>query len=146
MKILVLNGPNLNMLGKRDARLYGKQTLADLVDMLRKQFPKHELEFFQSNHEGALIDRLQQAREESFEGVMANFGGLSHSSVALRDALELLECPRVEVHLTNIHAREEFRHQSITASAAQGVVAGMGFGSYILGIQALEMLTHNQRP
>lgn len=140
MNILVINGPNLNMLGKRDSSIYGSLTLPELENKLQKKFPEHSFNFFQSNHEGALIDMIHnEVNEKKYDGYLVNFGGFSHYSVALRDALELLSNTVIEVHLSNIHAREEFRHHSITASAAKGVVAGFGFNSYVLGVYALEL-------
>ena len=136
MKILVLNGPNLNLLGKRDPAIYGSETLADIESKLQDQFPDIEFEFHQSNHEGELIDAIQNAREESVDALIANWGGFTHSSVAIHDALKLLEIPKVEVHLSNIHAREEFRERSITGKAMSGIITGFGVDSYLLGVEA----------
>ncbi|HMB98735.1 MAG TPA: type II 3-dehydroquinate dehydratase, partial [Balneolaceae bacterium] len=133
MKILVLNGPNLNLLGKRDPAIYGSETLADIESRLQDQFPDIVFEFLQSNHEGELIDAIQNAREESVDALIANWGGFTHSSVAIHDALKLLEIPKVEVHLSNIHAREEFRERSITGKAMSGIITGFGVDSYLLG-------------
>lgn len=140
MKIFVLNGPNLNMLGRRDAAHYGSDTLNDIVRMLRETFPEHELEFFQSNIEGELVEAIQRLTESDCEGLLANFGGYTHTSVAIRDSLELLEIPVVEVHLSNIHAREDFREHSLTGELAAGVITGFGRRSYVLGVQALQGL------
>lgn len=136
MKIVVLNGPNLNLLGKRDPAIYGSETLADIESRLHEQFPDIEFEFLQSNHEGELIDAIQKAREESVDALIANWGGFTHSSVAIHDALKLLEIPKVEVHLSNIHAREEFRERSITGKAMDGIITGFGVDSYLLGVEA----------
>jgi len=136
MKILVLNGPNLNLLGKRDPAIYGSETLADIESKLQDQFPDIEFEFHQSNHEGELIDAIQNAREGSVDALIANWGGFTHSSVAIHDALKLLEIPKVEVHLSNIHAREEFRERSITGKAMNGIITGFGANSYLLGVEA----------
>jgi len=136
MKILVLNGPNLNLLGKRDPAIYGSETLADIESKLQDQFPDIEFEFHQSNHEGELIDAIQNAREGSVDALIANWGGFTHSSVAIHDALKLLEIPKVEVHLSNIHAREEFRERSITGKAMSGIITGFGVDSYLLGVEA----------
>lgn len=142
MKIFVLNGPNLNRLGSREPEKYGTETLPDLENYLKERFSMHAFEFFQSNSEGAIIDTIQKLAEDSdFDGLIGNFAAFTHTSVAIRDALQLLSIPKVEVHLTNIHAREEFRHQSLTAGACDGVVAGFGFQSYVLGVKALEGLT-----
>ena len=136
MKILVLNGPNLNLLGKRDPAIYGSETLADIESRLQDQFPDIVFEFLQSNHEGELIDAIQNAREGSVDALIANWGGFTHSSVAIHDALKLLEIPKVEVHLSNIHAREEFRERSITGKAMSGIITGFGVDSYLLGVEA----------
>jgi 3-dehydroquinate dehydratase-2 len=142
MKLFVLNGPNLNMLGKRDAEQYGSFTLEDIEHMLIDTFPDHEMTFFQSNVEGELVNAIQSLVDEdsSFEGVIANFGGYTHTSVAIRDALEILEIPVVEVHLSNIHAREEFRETSLTGAMAKGIITGFGKHSYVLGVYAMERL------
>ena len=144
MNILIINGPNLNLLGKRNPGLYGSGSLQELQDFLKAEFPNHSLEFFQSNIEGELIDKVQQAIEDGTNGLIINPGGYSHTSVALRDALEPLEVPKVEVHISNIHAREEFREKSITGSVMNGIITGFGKYSYVLGIQALEKLEKQQ--
>ncbi|MDZ7758320.1 type II 3-dehydroquinate dehydratase [Rhodohalobacter sp.] len=136
MKILVLNGPNLNLLGKRDPAVYGSETLTDIENRLNEQFPDIKFEFIQSNHEGELIDAIHEARDGSVDALIANWGGFTHSSVAIHDALELLEIPKVEVHLSNIHAREEFRERSITGKAMDGIITGFGVDSYLLGVEA----------
>lgn len=141
MKIGVINGPNLNMLGKRDQSIYGKRSLEELQEDLRNSWPDHEFVFFQSNHEGDIIDFIQKrVLSNDIQGLIINCGGFSHNSVAIRDALAMLEIPKVEAHISNIHAREDFRHTSITAGACSGVVAGFGFGSYHLAVSAIENL------
>ncbi|WP_428235573.1 type II 3-dehydroquinate dehydratase [Gracilimonas sp.] len=141
MNILIINGPNLNLLGKRNPGIYGAKSLKDLEYYLIDEFPKHNLDFFQSNIEGELIDEVQQAMESDLHGIVINPGGYSHTSVALRDALEPLDIPKVEVHISNIHAREEFREKSITGGVMDGIITGFGKYSYVLGIQALEKMT-----
>lgn len=141
MNILIINGPNLNLLGKRNPGIYGAKSLKDLEYFLIDEFPKHHLEFFQSNIEGELIDKVQQAMESDLHGIVINPGGYSHTSVALRDALEPVDIPKVEVHISNIHAREEFREKSITGGVMDGIITGFGKYSYSLGIQVLEKLT-----
>ena len=138
LRILVIHGPNLNLLGTREPEIYGRTTLAELdADLTANAKEKDcEIESFQSNHEGALIDRIQEARSWA-DGIVINPGGLTHTSVALRDALSATELPVVEVHLTNVFAREPFRHQSMVSGVALGLVVGFGPSSYRLGLQAL---------
>lgn len=140
MKVLVLNGPNLNLLGQRDPEIYGTASLAKIEALLEFEFPGHTFTFIQSNHEGELIDAIQRISKVPQDALIANFGGFSHTSVAIRDALELVNVPKVEVHLSNIHAREPFRHNSITAAKMDGVIAGFGADSYVLGVKAVEAL------
>lgn len=138
MRILVLHGPNLNLLGEREPEIYGSRTLEDVDDGLRK-LAKEEgsrLEIFQSNHEGALIDRIQEARGR-FDGIVINPGGLTHTSVALRDALVACGVPFVEVHISNVYRRESFRHRSLLADIAWGRITGLGPIGYELGLRAL---------
>lgn len=137
-RVLVLHGPNLNLLGTREPELYGRRGLAE-VDAALLDAAKAagaELESFQSNHEGALVDRIQEAAGR-FEGLLVNPGGLTHTSVALRDALLAVALPVVEVHCSNPHRREAFRHRSYVSDVAVGVVCGFGAASYTLGLEAL---------
>ncbi len=140
MNILILNGPNLNLLGERDENTYGSETLGDIEKLLDKTYPDIDFTFFQSNHEGELIDAIQSARSSSVDAVVANWGGYTHSSVAIHDALELVDIPKVEVHISNIHAREEFRERSITGKAMDGIITGFGINSYVLGVKAAMQL------
>ena len=136
-RILILHGPNLNLLGTREPEVYGHTTLAQIdaaLSALGKEL-SCDLEFLQSNHEGGLIDRIQQARGTA-DGVLINPAGLTHSSVSLRDALAATELPVVEVHLSNVFAREAFRHHSYVSGVAVGVVSGVGPDSYSLGLRA----------
>ncbi len=138
MRILVIHGPNLNMLGKREPEIYGTLTLHDInsaLDALGREF-EFNLGFFQSNNEGELIDIIQQA-PESYDGILINPAAYTHTSIALRDALAAIGLPFVEVHLSNIHRREEFRHQSFLAPLALGQICGFGLDSYLLGLRAL---------
>lgn len=140
MKIVILNGPNLNLLGERDRTTYGSLTLSEIEKSLQKRFPDIEFTFVQSNHEGKLIDAIHSARAGGTDALVANWGGFTHSSVAIHDALELLNIPKVEVHISNIHAREEFREHSITGRAMDGIITGFGLNSYHLGVMAAKSL------
>ena len=136
--VLVLNGPNLNLLGTREPDVYGAATLDDVVAAAREHVADRGVEVrdAQSNHEGALVDALHDARQWA-DGVVCNPGGFTHTSVALRDAITASGLPTVEVHLSNVHAREAFRHTSVTAGACIGVVAGFGARGYLLALDAL---------
>jgi 3-dehydroquinate dehydratase-2 len=138
MRVLLLNGPNLNLLGQREPGLYGAQTLAQIEADLQQQAAALgvELDAFQSNHEGALVDRIHGARAEA-DGILINAGAYTHTSIALRDALLGVAIPFVELHLSNVHAREPFRHQSYLADKALGVISGFGPTSYRLALQGL---------
>ena len=137
-KVLVLHGPNLNLLGKREPGIYGRKTLEDINSYLIPAGSELGLEVqcFQSNHEGELIDRLHQAQDGS-DGIIFNPGGYTHTSVALRDAVASISIPVVEVHLSNIHAREEFRHRSLISPVCKGTITGFGWLSYLLALHAL---------
>lgn len=135
-KLLLLNGPNLNLLGTREPAVYGATTLADIESaaVRQAQAAGAELACFQSNHEGALIDRIHAAREEGVDAIVINPGGLTHTSVALRDALAAVAIPFVEVHISNIHQREAFRHHSYLSAIARGVICGLGPDGYRFAI------------
>lgn len=135
-KLLLLNGPNLNLLGTREPAVYGTTTLADIehAAVAQAQAAGATLACFQSNHEGALIDRIHAAREEGVDFIVINPGGLTHTSVALRDAFTSVAIPFVEVHISNIHARESFRHHSFLSGIAQGVICGLGPDGYRIAI------------
>ena len=138
MKILVINGPNLNMLGKRESSMYGVKSLADIEALIEKKARDLDvdIETFQSNSEGAIIDYLQEAASDG-EGIVVNAGALTHYGLSLRDALVDSRLPIVEVHLSNIHARERFRRRSVVADIAQGQIAGLGWRGYIFALEFL---------
>jgi 3-dehydroquinate dehydratase II len=137
-KIAILNGPNLDRLGKREPEIYGSTTLAQLEEQLRAEFgAAAQLEFFQSNHEGALIDKIGALAEAKFDGVVINGAALTHTSVGLRDALLGAHLPTVEVHISNIYKREEFRHKSLTAPACIAVITGLGLEGYFAAVRFL---------
>ena len=139
--VLVLNGPNLNMLGKRQPKIYGRETLADVEKACRAEAARLGLaiEFAQSNHEGVLVDLIQAARDKN-SAIVINAGAYTHTSVALLDALNAAELPTVEVHISNIYKRESFRHHSYVSPAAVGVIAGLGTQGYLMALQALARL------
>jgi 3-dehydroquinate dehydratase-2 len=136
--ILVVNGPNLNLLGEREPEVYGRSTLADVVELVRSACSAWGLEVkaFQSNHEGALIDFLQEHRHAA-KGIVINPGALTHTSVALHDCLKSIPAPAVEVHISNVHAREPFRRESVVAAACRGQVVGLGIRGYLLAAEWL---------
>lgn len=136
-KILIINGPNLNLLGTREPGIYGNETMADVIERLRSRFADIKIDYFQSNHEGAIIDRLHDADKEDFVGVVLNAGAYTHTSIAIADAISAISLPVVEVHISNIAARESIRHTSLISSVCRGVIAGFGTDSYRLGIEAL---------
>jgi 3-dehydroquinate dehydratase II len=137
MRILVVSGPNLNLLGKREPAMYGTVTLWDIETRLKEKFPDVKFEFYQSNSEGALIDQIQKAVDGAFDGVVINPGAYGHYSYAIRDAVAALKTPVVEVHVSNIYAREEFRKHSVIAPVCKGVITGFGAMSYELAVRFL---------
>jgi 3-dehydroquinate dehydratase II len=140
--ILVINGPNLNLLGKREPNVYGSDSLADLEQRCKDWGEEllTTVDCRQSNHEGVMLDWLHSAGQEGFEGIVINPGGFSHTSVALRDAISAIDLPVIEVHLSNIYAREEFRHHSYLSAVCEGVISGLGFEGYHAAIQVLKTM------
>ncbi len=147
MKLLIVNGPNLNMLGRREPAIYGTQSFDGYLTQLRQRYPQVEIDYFQSNLEGDMITRMQQAAwPEAFadsrgqtpaDGIILNAGAYTHTSVALLDCIRSLPCPVVEVHISNVHQREPFRHHSLISAGCRGVICGFGMDSYRLAIEAL---------
>ena len=135
MKILILNGPNLNLLGKREPEIYGTQTFEDYFQLLKGTYSQLELQYFQSNIEGELIDKLHEVGFD-YEGIILNAGAYTHTSVGIGDAVKGIETPVVEVHISNVHAREEFRSHSFFSDVAVGVICGLGIQGYELALQA----------
>jgi 3-dehydroquinate dehydratase II len=138
-KILILNGPNLNLLGKREPHIYGSQTFEEYFLLLQAKFKeKVQLEYFQSNHEGVLIDKIHEIGfDENYLGIVLNAGAYTHTSIAIADAIAGVKTPVVEVHISNVHAREEFRHHSYISAKAAGIIVGMGIIGYDFGIEFL---------
>ena len=135
-RITIINGPNLNLTGRREPEVYGTTTMEQYLEELQRRFPEVQLGYFQSNIEGELIDRIQQVGYEA-DGLIVNLGGYSHTSVALRDALLAVTAPAVEVHLSNLFAREDYRHHSLITSACLGMVCGLGLKGYEMALSAL---------
>ncbi len=136
MKIQIINGPNLNLLGKREPTVYGNETFESFFEKLKVRFPDHELQYFQSNIEGELVGKLQEAGF-SADGIILNAGGYTHTSVAIHDAVGAVPAPVVEVHISNVYAREEFRHKSLITSKAIGMLTGFGLEGYAMAIRFL---------
>ena len=136
MKILIVNGPNLNLLGRREPGIYGSASFEDYLPQLRQRYPQVEIDYYQSNIEGELIDKLQQ-EGFSADGIVLNAGAYTHTSVALHDCIRAIPTPVIEVHISNVHQREEFRHHSMISSACRGVICGFGLDSYRLAIEAI---------
>ncbi|HNR18473.1 MAG: type II 3-dehydroquinate dehydratase [Bacteroidetes bacterium] len=137
MNIIIINGPNLNLLGKRQPEIYGRISFEDYFKMLQQKFPQHTLQYFQSNVEGELINKLHETGL-SFDGIILNAGGYTHTSVALADAVAAITTPVIEVHISNIFAREEYRHISLISKHAKGIISGLGLKGYDLAIESFE--------
>lgn len=136
MKIQIINGPNINLLGKREPGIYGARSFEDYLVELRQSYPDVELGYYQSNCEGELIDKIQEVGF-SVDGIVLNAGAYTHTSIALQDAIRSITSPVIEVHISNVHQREEFRHRSMIACACMGVICGFGLDSYRLAVEAL---------
>lgn len=144
MRVVVINGPNLNFLGIRETGIYGTQDYNALLSLLEEKAKQEGivLETFQSNCEGEIIDRIQKAYHDKVDGIVINPGAFTHYSYAIRDALASISVPKIEVHISNIHQREEFRHNSVTAAACTGQITGLGLQGYLLAVDAIRKLQH----
>ena len=140
MKIQIINGPNLNLLGVREPGIYGSESFEVFLPKLRERYPDIEIEYYQSNVEGELINKIQEVGY-TYDGIVLNAGAYTHTSVALHDCIRSLKCPVIEVHISNVHQREEFRHKSMISAACKGVICGFGLDSYRLAIEALSPLS-----
>jgi len=135
MKIIIINGPNLNLLGKREPEIYGSQTFEDYLDSLKTEFPKVDLHYFQSNIEGEIIGKIQETGF-SFDGIILNAAAYTHTSIGIGDAVKAIKTPVIEVHISNTFSRESFRHQSFISPNAKGIIIGFGMESYKLALQS----------
>ena len=138
MRIQIINGPNLNLLGQREPGIYGSESFDGFLEQLRQKYQHIQIDYYQSNVEGELINKMQQAGFfDGYDGIVLNAGAYTHTSVALHDCIRSLRCPVIEVHISNVHQREEFRHHSFISSACKGVICGFGLDSYRLAVEAL---------
>lgn len=137
-RILIINGPNLNLLGVREPEIYGRLSMEDYIEAIKADYPNVEIDYYQSNHEGDIIDRLHNdGFDEELNGIILNAGAYTHTSLAIADAIKAIKTPVIEVHISNVHAREAIRHTSLISPACRGVIAGFGLDSYRLAIEAL---------
>jgi 3-dehydroquinate dehydratase-2 len=138
-RVLIINGPNLNLLGKREPEIYGTDTMDDILHRIRSTYSQLTIEYFQSNHEGAIIDELHRAGygDNAYRGIVLNAGAYTHTSLAIADAISAIPVPVIEVHISNVHSREAVRHTSMISSVCRGVIAGFGADSYRLAVDAL---------
>lgn len=143
MKILILNGPNLNLLGTREKTIYGTESFDQYFGKLKRVFPDFTLEYFQSNIEGEIINKIHEVRF-LFDGIVLNAAAYTHTSIAIRDAIAAVELPVIEVHISNVHKREAFRHTSMISASCVGVIAGFGLDSYRLGVEALSKINQDK--
>ena len=139
MKIQIINGPNLNLLGVREPGIYGSESFEAFLPQLQAKYPDVQIDYYQSNIEGELINKMQEVGFK-YDGIVLNAGAYTHTSVALHDCIRSLKCPVIEVHISNVHQREEFRHKSMISAACKGVICGFGLDSYRLAIEAVKQL------
>ena len=133
---MIINGPNLNLLGTRETNIYGDQTFEDFLEDLKEGYFDFSIAYFQSNHEGEIIDKLQEAEKKNYKGIILNAGGFTHNSVHISDCVAAIKTPVIEVHISNIYAREEFRHKSLLSGVCKGIIAGFGLESYALALDS----------
>lgn len=137
-RILIINGPNLNLLGVREPDIYGKVSMEDYIEAIKADYPHVEIEYYQSNHEGDIIDKLhEEGFDTELNGIVLNAGAYTHTSLAIADAIKAIKVPVIEVHISNVHSREAIRHQSMISPVCRGVIAGFGLDSYRLAIEAI---------
>ena len=136
MRIQIINGPNINLLGKREPSIYGSESFEDYLVRLRARYPEVEISYYQSNIEGEMINKIHEVGF-NYDGIILNAGAYTHTSIALQDAIRAVTAPVIEVHISNVHQREEFRHKSMISCACKGVICGFGLDSYRLGVEAL---------
>lgn len=137
MKLLIINGPNLGNIGRREPEIYGHEDFEPFLESLRKEFPENEIQYFQSHHEGEIVEKIHSAETEKYDGIILNAGAYSHSSYSIRDAVAAVSMPVVMVHISNVYARENFRHENVIAAKCNGVITGFGLKSYELAIRSL---------
>ena len=138
MKVQIINGPNINLLGKREPSVYGSRSFEDYLAELKERYPQVEFDYYQSNVEGEMINKIHEVGFD-YDGIVLNAGAYTHTSIALQDAIRAVTSPVIEVHISNVHRREEFRHKSMISCACVGVICGFGLNSYQLGVEALLM-------
>ena len=143
--IIIINGPNINLLGDRDKSVYGSETYKDLLDRCKSEADKNKIniDFYQSNVEGELVNKIQEARN-NYDGMIINAAAFSHTSVAIRDALSIFKKPIIELHISNIYKREDFRHKSLISAVATGIICGLGINGYILAINSMHEILKNE--
>ena len=135
-KLLIINGPNLGNIGRREPEIYGHEDFEPFLESLRKEFSEHEIQYFQSHHEGEIIEKIHSSEEETYDGIVLNAGAYSHTSYAIRDAVAAISQPVVMIHISNVYARENFRHENVIAAKCKGVVTGFGLRSYELALRS----------
>jgi 3-dehydroquinate dehydratase-2 len=134
MKLLIINGPNLGNIGRREPEIYGHEDFEPYLESLKKEFPEHEIHYFQSHHEGEIVEKIHSAEKETYDGIILNAGAYSHTSYSIRDAVAAINIPVVMVHISNVYARENFRHENVISAKCKGVITGFGLRSYELAV------------